>query len=216
MRDGLALAIYFFAFLAAWQVVSALRTRTRYFRTTAALLRGLRWRHGAAAGLLVLVACSALAINAMLPAGWDIGWMALLGGDLHPALGTSSDPTHLPRPAQALRLVLPVLALLLLPYLVRAEEQFFRRGLQRQHWSSRCARQLAFGAAHMLVGVPVSVAVAIAGAGAGFAAAYGIRFRRTGSQGLAMLECMRWHLAYNLCALAVFLLLLLVTQAGKP
>lgn len=216
MRDGLALAIYFFTFLALWQVVSALRGRKRYLLTTAALVRGLRRRHAAAAGLLALVACTALAVNAALPAGWDVGWIAWFGGDLHPALGSSSNPDGLPRPAQALRLGLPFLAVLLLPYLVRIEEQYFRRGLQRQPWYLRSSRQLAFGAAHMLLGVPISVGVAIAGAGFGFSVAYGVRFRRTGSQGLAMLECMRWHLTYNLCAIALFVVLLLITQAGKP
>ncbi len=205
MGSEAAIASYFVAFMLTWHVVDLGRRRGRGYMATLAIVRGLRARHlGVGACILVTPVLAFAAIQAALPwTSW--GWWSLLGGSGSVVFG-QSEAARSPGAGPilgALPYVLPVLLALVVPTLARLEERGFRRGLQRAPIARRARVQLTFGLLHLLMGVPIAAGLALAITGALYLQVYLRRFRRTGSQGLALLEATRAHTAANLLVVTV-------------
>jgi hypothetical protein len=205
MDTHAALASYFVAFMLTWHVVDLGRRRGRGYMATLALVRGLRLRHlGLAITTLVLTIAAYASIEALVPwTSW--GWWKLLGGSGSVVFGQSKatqGPEAGPLLA-ALPFILPALLAIVVPTLARLEERGFRRGLQRASALRRARVQLTFGLLHMLMGVPVAAGLALALTGTLYLQVYLRRYRRTGSQGLAMLEATRAHVGTNLLVVAI-------------
>jgi hypothetical protein len=96
-----------------------------------------------------------------------------------------------------------LLLIMVIPQLVEKEERLFRHNALG--WWRVSLNSMLFGAAHLLVGIPVIVAVALMGTGAMFAVvylrAYQLACRRV-SHDIALDEALqasvRVHSAYNL------------------
>ena len=97
-------------------------------------------------------------------------------------------------------LAVPFVALLffLLPQLALAEEELFRRGTRT--WRQGIVRSLAFGLAHLTMGIPVGAALALSLGGLWFTYQY---FRG------GVVRSATYHLAYNVLALSAIVLLVL-------
>lgn len=205
MGSEAAIASYFVAFMLTWHVVDLGRRRGRGYMATLAIVRGLRLRHLAlGVGILGLTVAAFAAIQSLLPwTSW--GWWSLLGGSGSVVFG-QSEAARAPGAGPllgALPYVLPVLLVLVVPTLARLEERGFRRGLQRASSARRARVQLTFGLLHLVMGVPIAAGLALAVTGGFYLQVYLRRYRRTGSQGLALLEATRAHAAANLVVVAI-------------
>lgn len=115
--------------------------------------------------------------------------------------------------AEVLTLVLSLVILsifvLCAPMLAHWEEQQYRRRSELQSGADRFLRQLRFGLAHLVMGIPVGFALALTVAGLGFMRAYLGGGGRAGHRGKGVLEATRTHLAYNWLAAGVAIAVLL-------
>lgn len=190
------MALAFIVYMLGSEAFGALRSpRTRV------VLRGLRPSHFLrAVPVFVLVAVVAVTAIAFVPYA-DIGWWSALGGQGNALLGSVGprpDPSWIQRAAPWTCLLLIVMAA---PSLVRWEERHFRRAADRQSTTRGALRQAWFGAAHLLVGVPIGAAIALMVAGLLFQRAYlrGLHVRHSRLD--ALMASTRLHLAYNYVAL---------------
>lgn len=219
MGSAAALATYFVAFMVASEVVGSLRRRGRGILQTLALYRGIRTRHvlqGLAALVATVVAAALLAaVLHPFPAA-TTGWWQLLGGNgnvlFASSTATGTEATGLLR---FLALVIPFALLLIIPRLVRLEEQIFRRGRQRQPLRRQLQAQLLFGLAHMLLGVPLFIGLALAVTGGAYLAVYTRHLSRSGSQGLAVLHVTRVHAAANVVVVSLVIAGLVLGTGGS-
>lgn len=108
-------------------------------------------------------------------------------------------------------LLYPALLALIMPVVVGLEEKFFRKGSERRSWPMRVLMALAFGAAHMVVGVPVAVAVALALFGWVLTGRYLRAWKASGDPDTALRASIRVHLLYNWIALGLLILTLAIT-----
>jgi hypothetical protein len=181
-------------------------------RTAATVVRGIRWRHVAAAPL-VLAAVLAVAWALVLVPPLDWGWWSALGGVGTPVTGGTEQTT-----GTVLEWLLPAVFVLLLvpalPLFALAEERIFREGAEEWSWPWRAVKAVQFGLVHVLIGIPIGVALALSVGGLYFQAVYLQAFRRTGRRSAAVLESTRAHAAYNGIIILVALLALLVWVAG--
>ena len=160
---------------------------------------------------LGVLVCIAAVVAALLSLGnpiLDFSWFGLLlqrTGDTSTALtGPGGGPAGgnvLIEPLAYHWLALPFIALLfyLLPQLAMAEEQLFRRGTR--NWVQGVYRSVAFGLAHLPMGIPLGAALALSIGGLWFTYQY---FRG----GVA--RSATHHLTYNVIALCVIVVLVLV------
>lgn len=205
MDSHAALASYFVAFMLTWHAIDMGRKRARGYMATLALVRGLRLRHlGLAVPTLAATMGAYALIETMLPwTSW--GWWKLLGGTGSVLFGQSEATTSASAgPLLAvLPFVLPILIAVVVPTLVRHEERDFRRGLQRASLGKRARVQVTFGLLHMLMGIPLAAALALSLTGTIYLLVYLRRYRRTGSQGIAMIEATRAHIGTNYLVVAL-------------
>jgi hypothetical protein len=177
------------------------------------VLRGWRMRHGrqlavyreirlgvaleAIAAALTVMALAVAILSLDVPLlGW--GWYSLVAeatGDQAGATNIVVVPLEIPL------LAVPFVALLvfLLPDLAAAEERIFRVGTRG--WLDGLRRSVAFGAAHLIMGIPLGAVVPLTLAGVWLTWHY---FR--GGQR----ESTRYHLAYNLVLVTVATVVLVV------
>lgn len=126
-------------------------------------VRAVRWwmLPAAVGHIAVILAVATLLLMAVPPL--RVGWWMLLGGHGNIALGqTGRDGPwwHL------IAMVIPLLVLVLIPYLAHQEELTFRYGSEDDSWWERLRVQMVFGLGHSLVmGVPIAAGVAIIGSG---------------------------------------------------
>lgn len=198
--------IYFIGFMAASQALSSVK---RGRPTAWVLYRGLRARHFRVA-IPTLVGAGTVFLLASALSPDILGWSYLepLGGGTLIAGPVAQQQSS--RDMQVLAWILPLVLLVAMPAIVRKEERMFRRGLHRASVVQQGMRHAAFGAMHGLVGVPVAGCLAIGLAGVSFGRAYRVAYARTASQGVATLESLRIHLAYNLAILGPLALLRLI------
>jgi len=178
--------------LTAWVLLvlaRAARTAWRQRALAQAVWRAVRPRHvlGGLA-LLVVLGTTMLALTSAVP---------LLGRGLGDLVGSSANVVFAPVDAAARAtgptlgggtgpgdLAFVVLAslflgglVLLLPWLAFVEEELFRAGGERRGPAARLGVALVFGAAHLLVLVPLAAGLALTLAGL----AYDIAYRRSGA-----------------------------------
>lgn len=142
--------------------------------------------------LVVLVASLALTLVSVVP-GLARGLGDLVGttGNVvltpveQAAQAAAEDPEPGPRVWLAVGATLFLGALAaLLPWLAFLEEELFRAGLERAGPGRQVAVALLFGAAHLVMLVPLGAALAIAGAGFVYGRAYRAAYARPGGAGL--------------------------------
>jgi len=160
------------------------------------IVRGMRPRHFARAVVLIVgvAVCAGLLLN--IPGmqwGW---WLVLTGREREGVIPTASDD-HAEAVTLVLSLVILAVFVLCAPILAHWEEQQYRRRSELQSRKDRFFRQVRFGLAHLVMGVPVGFALALTVAGLGFTRAYLVGGGRAGHRGRGVLEATRTHLAYN-------------------
>ncbi len=202
------MALAFIVFMLGKEAFDALRSsRTRV------VLRGLRPAHFLRAiPLFVAIVLIAATSVAFVPMG-DLGWWSALGGQGNVLFGNAGprpDPSWIQRSAPWACLLMIAMAA---PAMVRLEERWFRRAADRYSPARGVLRQAGFGAAHMIVGVPVGAAIALMAAGLVFQRAYLRALRVRGSRWDALMASTHLHLAYNYAALSVIGLALFVQSA---
>jgi hypothetical protein len=198
---------FFATFIAAAQV-ALLGLTLRSPQQRRRLWARYRWLRLGSAGH-AFVAVTLVVFVALVLAAWfpvlDFSWWSLLGGQGNARLA-SVDPASAPDLPSWLpwlpALTIPSL-LVLAPALAHAEERFFRRGAERRSALANAGRAGAFGAVHMLVGVPVWGAAALAVMGLYLNLQYRRRYERTGSAVAATQHVTAIHLTYNLFFLAL-------------
>jgi len=171
-----------------------------------AVLSGVSARHFGAAILILL---PTLVVGTLLIAGvpgMDIGWLKLIGGSGNAAVASSGTPGTAPLLSLVLPLLLVLAIALVMPMVVLREERQFRRGSHAQSPAHRWRRQLTFGLAHLVMGIPIGAALALSVAGGGFMHVYRRGFARRQSRLDALMASSRTHLAYN--AIVLFLVFL--------
>ena len=175
------------------------------------VLRGWRMRHGRQLAVyreitprvvgeallmaLVVMAVGVLVLSLGVP-GLDWGWFSLIAD----ATGSETGPTNIVVvPLELPLLAIPFLGLLLflLPDLAGVEERVFRRGTRG--WADGLRRSFVFGAAHLVMGIPIGAVIPLTLAGLWLTWHY---FRG----GVA--RSTRYHLAYNLVLVSVACLIL--------
>ena len=131
-----------------------------------------------------------------------MGWWTALGGIGNPVTG-GTERTQ----GSALEWVVPLLFLALLvpalPLFAEAEERVFRLGAEHRTRSERAMKNVQFGLAHAIVGIPLGAALGLSLGGWYFTWAYLRRWRATEDPREAMLESTRSHLAYNIVVLTL-------------
>ncbi len=181
-------------------VVSA-RRAVRRRSQTAALLRGLRFRHMWPAPFVLASVLAAFGLAWLVPP-LRFGWWTLLGGQGNVVFG-STEQTQ----GTVWEVVVPVVFVLLLlpalPLLVESEERRFRLGAESWTTRRRAIRGLQFGLLHLVVGIPVAAALAITLAGWWFTRVYLRAYRSTGSAQEALAESTRAHLGYDLVVIGL-------------
>jgi len=182
-------------------------------RTTAPILRGIRWRHIWPAPL-VLISVLIVATALLQVPGLDWGWWTALGGAGNPVTGTTDQTAGTPLewivPLVFLTMLLPAI-----PLFALAEERMFRRGCEGWSWPRRIRRTLEFGLAHALIGIPIGVAIALSCGGAYFMATYLRAFRAHRDQREAVLESARAHAVYNVLIVLLVLAAVLLIATGR-
>jgi hypothetical protein len=126
----------------------------------------------------------------------DWGWFSLVAD----ATGAETGPTNIVVvPLEIPLLAIPFLALLVfvLPDLAAVEERVFRRGTRG--WLDGLRRSFVFGAAHLVMGIPIGAVVPLTLAGLWLTWHY---FRG------GVTRSTRYHLAYNLVLVLVACLIL--------
>ena len=204
--------------------------------------RGLRPRHFVGSVLLLgLVGSVAVGLATLVPfTGIGLGGVVGLDGNVifAPVEQLTDSPTR-PRseagpPAAALVAIACFLVLLLalFPSLAHAEERIFRAGLERTTLAGQLWAALRFGAAHLLMLVPLWAAFAVGVAGFVYGRIYRRAYDRArtvptavpliqATEGTsahepfareeALLHATRWHVAFN--SLVVVLLFASLTLA---
>ena len=198
---------FFATFLVATQValVALVLRSPIQRRRLIARYRWVRWSSwGHAFVLFSLVAIVAVVLAAWFPV-LDWSWWTMLGGEGNARLATV-DPAQresLPRWIA----FLPVLAipslLILAPLLAHQEERVFRRGAHRRSPAANAGAALAFGAAHLVVGVPLWAAAALAAMGLYLNRQFRQHHVLTLSVGAATRHVTAIHLTYNLALLSL-------------
>lgn len=203
MSNAATMATYFVFAMLSFEFYGVVRRRGRRYRMTLAMYRGLQVRHFGAGLLAILITISALLLTGSLFGKWawaSMGWWDLLGGEGNVLFGRSSAASAASAPLmlRMVPFVLPVILIFLLPTLALIEERLFRRGRQLSSARSRVGRQLVFGLLHMVSGIGFIYALALCATGLFYLHVYLRRYAATGSQGLAVLEATRAHVAANL------------------
>ena len=159
-------------------------------------------RHAFVAVTLVLA--TALVLAAWFPV-LDFSWWSLMGGqgNARAAVVSPASAPDLPSWLPWLPVLTIPSLLILAPALAHAEERFFRRGAERRSALANAGRAGAFGAMHMVVGVPVWGAAGLAVMGLYLNRQYRKHFDRTGSAVAATQHVTAIHLTYNLVLLAL-------------
>lgn len=181
-------------------------------RRTIALLRGLRPRHF----LLAVPVFVAVLVTALLLVQLPVlsfGWWTAIGGIGNPVTGGTERTT-----GTILEWAIPIafMALLVpaLPFFAEREERAFRVGGEHRSFWQRRWKDIEFGAAHALIGIPIGVALALSIGGAYFTWSYLRGFRAGGGRMAALAESTRAHLAYNLSLVAIALAAYLAIALG--
>lgn len=201
--------------LVAWRLVSAARVALGRAgrRRSLVVVRGIRFRHvWPVPFVLGGVVVVAYALFTVVPAS-QVGWWSLLGGEGNPAFG-EADVTAGTVWAWLLPLAFVTLLLPALPLFAQREEEIFRVGAEARTTAQRLGRSVLFGLVHAVVGIPVGAALALSVGGVYFTQRYLWAFRRTGRRDEALLESTRAHTAYNLCIVALLLVVLVLQALG--
>lgn len=167
----------------------------------AAIVAGLRIHHFLLA--IPALTCVLVAVLVLLAVpGLDWGWWSALGGFGNPVTGGTERTTGTTLewlvPLVFLGLLLPAL-----PLFAEAEERMFRQGAERRSRWGRLRRNVEFGLAHALIGIPIGAALGLSVGGAYFTWRYMKAYEATGEEGPALLESTRSHLAYNAVVLLI-------------
>lgn len=146
---------------------------------------------------------------------WQWSWLNLLDAKGSLVAGTAAPVEADVHPLYWIApLVFPLLLLAAMPLLVLREEAMFRRGAENDTRFGALRRAVLFGAAHLLVGVPLAVVPGLTLAGVAFGHEYRRAYAQRRSRSYALTASARLHLAYNFVAvgLVLFLLPLLLMQ----
>jgi hypothetical protein len=175
------------------------------------LLRGIRPRHFLVA--LLILTCTGAAIAVLLAGDTFLrwGWWSVLGGNGNVILGEAKASGQI-----LSDLILPILILtpllLSLARFALQEERIFRRGDEKRGIGGRLSRSLAFGLAHLLMGIPIGAAIGLGVGGFGFSQVYLRRWRKSASRYQSVLDAARVHLAYNLIVISSAIAVLIVAE----
>jgi len=186
------------------------------------VVRGLRGRHFGKALLIVFQTLVIGGLLIFLVPGMDIGWLSLLGATGNVAVASPKDASTASTPSLVLPLAMVVLVIVVSPIAAFREERSFRRGTERQAPTHRFFRQLQFGLAHLIMGIPLGAALALGVTGSMFMREYRRAFNHRSSRLDAILESARTHLAYNIVLLtlvavgASIVLIGHLSAAGSP
>jgi hypothetical protein len=193
--EALAAFLLFMLANQAWRTVRSPRTRV--------MLRGLRagvFARGAAT--FVAVVAAALVLHDVHPAlNWT--WLSYLmdepvTGSLVTGQALASTRVAAGPMVTIAPYLFPVLLLTAMPRLAWYEERLFRRGAERRGTTGLLLGPLAFGLAHLVMGVPVFAALALSVAGAVFQRDYLRAYERSGGSRLSAVHASSsLHLAYN-------------------
>jgi len=171
------------------------------------VLRGWRMRHGrqlavyreigprvaleAIGAALVVMALAVAVLSLDLPVlGW--GWYSLVADATGDASGGATNIVVVPLEIPLLAVPFMALLLFLLPDLAGAEERIFRVGTR--NWRDGLRRSFVFGAAHLVMGIPIGAVIPLTLAGLWLTWHY----FRGGAR-----ESTRYHLAYNVVLVTV-------------
>lgn len=186
------------------QLVGAARSSLGARRHVTRIVAGMRWHHLYRAIPVLVAVLTALVVLLQVP-GLDLGWWTAIGGVGNPVFGTSEHGLS-GDAAVLLSALFGVLLLVSLPLLVEREEWVFRRGAERRSMRANAAFAVAFGAMHVLVGIPIGAGLALSIGGVYFTRVYLRAFRDTRSPTEALLESTRAHLGYNVVIVSLVLL----------
>jgi hypothetical protein len=89
----------------------------------------------------------------------------------------------------------------------------FRIGAERRSKWGRRRRNVEFGLAHAIVGIPIGAALGLSVGGAYFTWRYLRAFEATGDQQAAMLDSTRAHLAYNMVVLTIVVIVTVIVPS---
>ncbi len=121
-------------------------------------VRSLRWwMVPAGMAHLVAVGATAVALLTLVPP-LRYGWWSLIGGSGNVLLGQTGNSGTLWR---LVGIVLPLILVVVVPWLAHFEESTFRAGSENRSVPRRLAVQLGFGLIHCMVGVPLAVGIAL-------------------------------------------------------
>jgi hypothetical protein len=166
---------------------------------SAAIVRGIRWRHVRPVPFVLTAIVVAASVLITVP-GLAWGWWSAIGGIGNPVTGGTERTA-----GTALEWLVPLVLLTMLlpavPLFAEAEERLFRLGAESWPTSKRIWKGVQFGLAHALIGVPIGVALALSIGGWYFTWWY----LREGIAGST-----RAHTAYNGAVLLVLLVALTV------
>lgn len=173
--------------------------------------QSIRWQHFAWALLFLLVVIVSLLALKQIPAldwGW-IQWLTGKAGSVYAQTPTKPDPSFYERLLPWWILLVLVLAM---PSAVLAEERYFRANALDWSWQRRIAMQIAFGLAHMILGIPLYAALAIGVFGMLLTWRH-VRLRLNGqSPEQALADGVAIHLSYNLVIVGMIVLVMAIAM----
>jgi hypothetical protein len=184
------------------------------------VLRGWRMRHGrqlliyrqitlrvaleALAAAIVVASVGVLVLSLDVPLlSW--GWFSLVAAASGDTNGTATNVVVVPLEIPFLAIPFLLLLIWVLPDLAEVEERVFRAGTR--DWWDGLRRSVTFGAAHLMMGIPIGAVLPLTLAGLWLTHQY---FRG----GVA--RSTRYHLAYNLFLVLVATLVFVVLPLVLP
>ena len=158
MKEAVAAVVIIFVLADLIRTAVRICRNPQHRREYSETVRSLRWWM-VPAGLahLAAVGATAVALLTLVPP-LRYGWWSLIGGSGNVLLGQTGNSGTLWR---LVGIVLPLILVVVVPWLAHFEESTFRAGSENRSVPRRLAVQLGFGLIHCMVGVPLAVGIAL-------------------------------------------------------
>ncbi len=158
MKEAVAAVVIIFVLTDLTRTAVRICRDPQHRREYSETVRSLRWWM-VPAGLAHLVAVGATAVLLLtLVPPLRYGWWSLIGGSGNVLLGQTGNSGTLWR---LVGIVLPLILVVVVPWLAHLEESTFRAGSENRSVPRRLAVQLGFGLIHCMAGVPLAVGIAL-------------------------------------------------------
>ena len=158
MKEAVAAVVIIFVLTDLTRTAVRICRNPQHRREYSETVRSLRWWM-VPAGLAHLVAVGATAVLLLtLVPPLRYGWWSLIGGSGNVLLGQTGHSGTLWR---LVGIALPLILVVVVPWLAHLEESTFRAGSENRSVPRRLAVQLGFGLIHCMAGVPLAVGIAL-------------------------------------------------------